>query len=36
MGYWGLEQPARWSYQRGKAVLDGLIVRDYPLVISMR
>ncbi len=33
--YWGLEQPARWSYKEGRVVLEGLIVRDYPIVISI-
>lgn len=32
--YWGVSQPAEWSYENGRVVLDKLIVRDYPVVIS--
>jgi hypothetical protein len=34
--YWGVTQPARWSYDNGRVTLDRLIVRDYPVVISCR
>jgi hypothetical protein len=32
--YWGLSQPAKWSYKDGTLTVDGLIVRDYPVVIT--
>jgi len=32
--YWGLSQPAKWSYENGRVTLDHLIVRDYPVVIT--
>lgn len=34
--YWGLSQPAVWSYEAGTVTLGGLIVRDYPVVITCR
>lgn len=34
--YWGVSQVANWSYENGRVTLDGLIVRDYPVVISWR
>lgn len=34
--YWGLEQPAAWSHENGQITLDGLVVRDYPVVITVR
>jgi hypothetical protein len=34
--YWGLAQPAQWSYANGRVVLENLIVRDYPVGISLR
>jgi hypothetical protein len=34
--YWGLTQPAQWSYENGRLALDGITVRDYPVVISLR
>jgi hypothetical protein len=34
--YWGVSQPAVWSYGNGMLTLDGLIVRDYPVVIACR
>jgi len=34
--YWGISQPAVWSYETGRLTIDGLIVRDYPLVVSCR
>jgi hypothetical protein len=32
--YWGVSQPAVWSYEDGRVTVEGLIVRDYPVVIS--
>jgi hypothetical protein len=32
--YWGVSQPARWSYEAGVLTLEGVIVRDYPVVVS--
>ncbi|HZZ44991.1 MAG TPA: discoidin domain-containing protein [Tepidisphaeraceae bacterium] len=34
--YWGVEQPAKWTYENGRIVLPDLIVRDYPVVITLR
>jgi hypothetical protein len=34
--YWGVSQPARWSYEAGTLTTEGLVVRDYPLVITCR
>ncbi|UCH35268.1 MAG: discoidin domain-containing protein [Armatimonadota bacterium] len=34
--YWGVSQPAVWSYNDGTLTVDGLVVRDYPIVISCR
>jgi hypothetical protein len=31
--YWGVEQAAVWSYADGYLTVDGLIVRDYPVVV---
>lgn len=33
--YWGLSQPATWSYQDGRVTVDRLLVHDYPLMISL-
>ncbi len=30
-----MEQPAAWSYENGEITLDGLVVRDYPVVIAL-
>ena len=32
--YWGVSQPAAWSYENGVLTVDYLIVRDYPVVIT--
>lgn len=32
--YWGIVQPASWSYDEGKLTLEGIIVHDYPVVIT--
>jgi hypothetical protein len=32
--YWGVSQPALWSYDNGQVAVEGLIVRDYPIVVS--
>jgi hypothetical protein len=32
--YWGILQPAIWSYKDGILTLDGIIVHDYPVVIT--
>ena len=34
--YWGLSQPAVWSYENGRVILNGIIVRDYPIGISFQ
>ena len=34
--YWGVSQPAVWTYEAGKITLSDLIVRDYPIVITCR
>lgn len=34
--YWGVSQPAVWSYDGGNLTIDGLIVRDYPVVITCK
>lgn len=34
--YWGVSQPAVWSYDGGILTVDGIIVRDYPVVITCR
>jgi len=34
--YWGVSQPALWSYDNGRLTVDRLIVRDYPIVISCK
>lgn len=31
--YWGVSQPASWSYENGMLTLHGLVVHDYPVVI---
>ncbi|MHB1460180.1 MAG: discoidin domain-containing protein [Armatimonadota bacterium] len=33
--YWGISQPAKWSYSDGHVILDSLIVHDYPIVLSI-
>ena len=32
--YWGVNQPAEWSYENGQIVVHGLIVHDYPVAIE--
>lgn len=32
--YWGISQPAIWSYKDGTLTLDNLVVHDYPVVIT--
>ena len=32
--YWGISQPAVWSYDGDTLTVEGLIVRDYPVVIE--
>jgi uncharacterized repeat protein (TIGR01451 family) len=32
--YWGILQPAAWSYKDGTLTIDGIIVHDYPVVIT--
>ena len=32
--YWGVSQPALWSYNDGTLTLDDLVVHDYPVVIT--
>jgi hypothetical protein len=32
--YWGVSQPAVWSYDSGTVTVEGLLVRDYPVVIT--
>ena len=34
--YWGVSQPAVWTYDAGKLTISDLIVRDYPIVITCR
>ena len=34
--YWGISQPAVWSYDGGVLTVEGLIVHDYPIVIECR
>lgn len=34
--YWGVSQPAAWSYDNGNLMVEGLIVHDYPVVIECR
>jgi hypothetical protein len=34
--YWGVSQPATWTYDNGRVIVDRLIVRDYPVVISCK
>ena len=34
--YWGVSQPAVWSYDGGVLTVEGLIVHDYPVVIECR
>jgi len=34
--YWGVSQPAVWHYSGGRVIVEGLIVRDYPIVVSCR
>ncbi len=33
--YWGITQRAEWSYRDGHIEIDGLMVHDYPIVISI-
>jgi hypothetical protein len=33
--YWGVSQPAVWSFVHGHVIIDGLIVHDYPVGISI-
>jgi hypothetical protein len=33
--YWGLSQPAVWSYDNGLLTIPNLIMRDYPLAITI-
>jgi hypothetical protein len=32
--YWGMSQPAVWTYENGRVIVDQLIVRDYPVMVS--
>ncbi len=32
--YWGVSQAAVWSYAAGRVIINGIIVRDYPVEIS--
>jgi hypothetical protein len=32
--YWGISQPAVWSYKEGTLTIEGVIVHDYPVVIT--
>ena len=32
--YWGVSQPAVWSYDNGTLTIEGIIVHDYPVVIT--
>jgi uncharacterized repeat protein (TIGR01451 family) len=32
--YWGFVQPATWSYKNGILIIEGIIVHDYPVVIT--
>jgi hypothetical protein len=32
--YWGVSQPAIWSYENGVLTLNKVVVRDYPIAIS--
>jgi uncharacterized repeat protein (TIGR01451 family) len=32
--YWGLSQPAVWSYDGGTLTVEGLIVHDYPVAVE--
>ena len=34
--YWGVSQPAVWSYGNGRLTVDGITARDYPVVISCK
>jgi len=34
--YWGVSQPAIWSYDGGVLTVEGLIVHDYPVAIECR
>lgn len=34
--YWGVSQPAVWTYADGTLTLEGLFVHDYPVVITCR
>ena len=32
--YWGLSQPAVWKYENGRVIVDQVILRDYPVMVS--
>ena len=32
--YWGVLQPAVWTYKDGILTIDGIVVHDYPVVIT--
>ena len=34
--YWGVTQSAEWRYENDRVVIERLIVRDYPVVVSCR
>jgi hypothetical protein len=34
--YWGVTQPAKWTYNDGKIVVKGLTLRDYPIAVSWK
>ena len=34
--YWGVAQPAVWTYQDGTLTVEGLVVRDYPVAVECR
>ena len=33
--YWGVSQPAVWSYENRRVIINGIIVHDYPVEISL-
>jgi hypothetical protein len=34
--YWGLRQEAKWEWEAGRLQVEGIVLRDYPVVVSVR
>ena len=34
--YWGVKQEAKWEWEAGVLRVRGVVLRDYPVVVSVR